>query len=510
MIIRATKISNQGKKPKYEIFLMALVASLAIATLQACATTGTVPNDKETEEKSEFDIAENIRTHTLSFDFHGNPIDPARSLAGWSQEYSPMTHAEYSSHIKKILRKIEACKPKEVLIFIHGGLNTLQDTYKRIDQLVPGLISESATWNCDPNRIYPVFISWNSNAVTSYMTQLLEDFPDPFKFYGNLVLDLTLSMLKIPVHAVTRELPIMELLTGLSRTRDEEAASLTRAAINHGRDLPTVKMKTEDENEMPGFFSLRYGPARYLAAPLKLPLVGGVDVMGTRAWLGMKASLSDVVELSDSSDVMTRKKEDKSPLLEFFKQLAEKKDLLKDSGQPFKVNLFAHSMGAIIANRLLNFANQRVDNSSQMPHFTKIVYMAAACEIRDLEDTVYPYLSWGNRNVGDPGNAKTEFYNLMLHPLNERTERRGYEFLPTGSLLVWIDEFYEPQESRKTLTAGRWVNFMSQIYDIPKNVVKFVKIRVFPINTKEKKNIPVDHGGFTQADFWTTDFRGEK
>ena len=46
----------------------------------------------------------------------------------------------------------------------------------------------------------------------------------------------------------------------------------------------------------------------------------------------------------------------------------------------------------------------------------------------------------------------------MLHPMNEAREPNGFGLLPSGSLLVYVDEFLEVPKTVPDRTVGQWRN----------------------------------------------------
>jgi hypothetical protein len=52
--------------------------------------------------------------------------------------------------------------------------------------------------------------------------------------------------------------------------------------------------------------------------------------------------------------------------------------------------------------------------------------------------------------------ADTSFYALMLHPLNDARERQYAGAVPSGSLLMWIDEMYGVPRPPDDKTFGFW------------------------------------------------------
>ena len=81
-------------------------------------------------------------------------------------------------------------------------------------------------------------------------------------------------------------------------------------------------------------------------------------------------------------------------------------DKLPHYKKPIHITIIGHSMGTIVANELVR------RNSDA--HFDRIVYMAAACTIREFCSTVLTYVK---------SNPSAEFFNLTLHPAQEQGER---------------------------------------------------------------------------------------
>src|SRR5205807_7605742 len=99
----------------------------------------------------------------------------------------------------------------------------------------------------------------------------------------------------------------------------------------------------------------------------------------------------------------------------------------EDDAGHYQITLVGHSMGAIVLNELVR------RSTTEGVHYDNIVYMAAACSVRDFQRSVVPYMQ---------RHTTTNFYNLCLHPVNEVRERHAADLVPRGSLLVWIDDMY--------------------------------------------------------------------
>ena len=150
----------------------------------------------------------------------------------------------------------------------------------------------------------------------------------------------------------------------------------------------------------------------------------------------------------------------------------------------YEITLVGHSMGTIILNEVI----RRYGN---LP-FRNIVYMGAACTIKDFEDSVIPYLQQHRTNG-------VNFYNLCLHPLAERHETNGRDLIPRGSLLEWIDNFLSSPQTVPDHTLGKFENFVRAAHLIPSEVRGQVHVKAFgvagslfdgsPYGTKESTNL---------------------
>ncbi|MFT7462371.1 MAG: hypothetical protein ACI9EF_000711 [Pseudohongiellaceae bacterium] len=164
-----------------------------------------------------------------------------------------------------------------------------------------------------------------------------------------------------------------------------------------------------------------------------------------------------------------------------------------------EVTVIAHSMGAIVANEMVRAYGWRETVSGRrLFDFRDVVYMGAACTLKEFADTMLAYLKQ---------NKETHFYNLCLHPDAEENDRYGWGVLPHGSLLEWIDTFITEQESEMDRTLGKWNNIMRAlpiVDHLRPDVRARIVIRGFPRTGK----LPTDHGHFndTSQEFWKPTF----
>ena len=134
---------------------------------------------------------------------------------------------------------------------------------------------------------------------------------------------------------------------------------------------------------------------------------------------------------------------------ERYRRIVANRDALLEAvvgGPPepiLRIDLIAHSMGAIVANELISRHGDLF--------FENVVYMAAASSIKDFSALALPYLR---------ANPTTRFHVLTLYPENDATEANFAYLVPRGSLLEWIDGFITNSKSELDFTLGRWNNII--------------------------------------------------
>ena len=112
--------------------------------------------------------------------------------------------------------------------------------------------------------------------------------------------------------------------------------------------------------------------------------------------------------------------------------------------------------------------------------------MGAASSIRDFSESVVPYLQ---------SNKKAQFYNLSLHPSAEVGEMFYLEIAQRGSLLVWIDNFFENPDDFEGRTLGQWLNIMQSAHVIPNDVKAQINLKTFDFSNRDH---PQKHGQFME------------
>ncbi len=152
-------------------------------------------------------------------------------------------------------------------------------------------------------------------------------------------------------------------------------------------------------------------------------------------------------------------------------------------GEP-TFEVIAHSMGTHIANGLV----RRYGHTAS---FRKIVFLGAACSIREFAGQTLPYIV---------RNEDCTFHNLCLHPFDEIGEWSYGGTMPHGSLLIWIDSYLTEHRSQMDYTLGQWNNVMRALPIIDylrADVRRRIKVRGFG----RRGRYPHSHGALNDVAF---------
>ena len=121
---------------------------------------------------------------------------------------------------------------------------------------------------------------------------------------------------------------------------------------------------------------------------------------------------------------------------------AEQKHWNARSGCRVRLDFVGHSMGTLVGTRVLReYASIRFD---------RILFLAAASSVEDYVTTVPTYLE---------RHPNARFYSVGLSVIDEGNELSWRSaLLPRGSLLVWIDNFFETVHSPEDYRLGDFFN----------------------------------------------------
>lgn len=402
-----------------------------------------------------------------------------------------LTKQEYADHIKNVL---EFKEKKKIIIYIHGGLNYIRTSEKRAKFLSKEL---------DKDGYHPIFIHWRSGLGSSYIEHLFfQRQGEHWNIFGPLsspfvlLTDIGRGVFRTPMIWVYQTASYVKALgltfsdnVGSALDNSEMLKKTGTIDYKDGIDLRPKKLKTPQ-----GIVGLGQLGLSFVTAPV-------FDAIGTGAWDVMKRR-TDALFTKAHSDSHKNIEEycelKKGALTTFFDKLKEK--VVDSNGRPkdeYEIILVGHSMGTIVANQIL----QRWPEIS----YNKIIYMAAACNIKNFELSVVPYLK---------KNKSTHFFNYVLHRKAENYESHIYGLGGVGSLLVQIDNFYANPVSEKERTLGKWENVMNGLNYFDKDIYGQLHIRTMDYDLKllewtwveDHKGYPIKHGQFgTAYGFWKED-----
>lgn len=364
----------------------------------------------------------------------------------------PSSHRPLSSsracllYFTNILEHMESERTKSnrtnVLIFIHGGLNTYAAGFEHFKRY----------WNRNSNdNIYPIFVIWPSGLVSTYKEHLIgvrqggkEPLATglataPFVAIADAGRSLTRSPLVWFNWLRSDYLACYAILTTHQKNalRDKEAKyrSLKDASPTSHIDLSVAmdRRTVGEQIERSGLWGL--------TLPAKLFTSTWIDGLGQSAWDDMLRRTHNVFPgqyerwLPAWQGAIATSVNGNNALPVFIHLYGEKCN-------NYQTTLAGHSMGTIIANRMLRHSPIEYAN---------VVYLGAACTIEDFDLYGSDYLM---------EHTNSQFYNLCLHPVAEARELdwSDLDLAPRGSLLTWIDLFLSDPLYPTSRTLGKWQN----------------------------------------------------
>lgn len=377
----------------------------------------------------------------------------------------------------------------EVLIYVHGGLNSKKAAFDRVQSTYQTILDES--------DMYPVFVNWRTGPFSSYGSHLV-------KIRQGEVSET--APLTSPVYFVTDAIetvvnaPKSWIVNGraaLQSIRKSEVDESERRLLQYVEPHDNGNIFYENENtEISAIDGIKNFFAWWITSPVKAATTPIAYTMGRPTWDVMLRRTNTA--FYTPSDLEPQELEagyllsnhGNGAFLRFLKKLSLAKN---DENLPITVTLMGHSMGAIIINRVL-----ALDLDLEV---SNIVHLASADSIKNLLGTVAPYLI---------KNPTTDFYSLSLHPNNENRERSSLfgipGLLPSGSLLNWIDNMYTTPETVIDKRSGSWSNIERTLALIPDRARKNLHFKIFGETPDFMVNdfvvSPQKHGDFGKMKFW--------
>jgi hypothetical protein len=409
---------------------------------------------------------EEAQRHIIVIKGGGEPMCPEishqrTSSGGWNYRASlhsfpkpkPGELDAYNAYVDRIIEGVRASKQKKLLFFIHGGMNFPSGAAAHAAQL---LANDRPDSDFDlSSKGYPIFICWES-PPTGYAEQVAWVRAGRTERYGESFGHKLYALATLPFHlladvgrGVTRfpaqlsEFAHNDLYSIDPRffsefiTLRREIAYLRREGTNEdNQTLPWDESHIRVSHipplpKTPGRFFENVETA--LVFPLRTLTLPLLDSVGIGAWQNM---LRHTDTMFDRTDTTLREhptpveraveRDQTGAIAIFFARLQRQPD-----ARSCEITMVTHSMGAIISNRIIS--------SYPDLNYANIVYMAAACSVRDFEASIIPCLKRCQ---------KARFFGLSLHPLCEAGEvalsprHIKLDIAPRGSLLTWIDNIF--------------------------------------------------------------------
>jgi hypothetical protein len=424
-----------------------------------------------------------LHRHVIAVDHLGRLLIPKENASLVPDE---------DNYLNNIFSQIDTMKMgKGVMFIIHGGLNSEEDALNRAEEYLSNIFSLG---------YYPIFINWNSGGLSSVKDRLFhirngiykDDLWNYFLGFGYFANDLLISKARFPLSMWNLISENKIAYTYCSNAGDEIYWSIQQHEDN-ANSLSKQSMYQYDPNSRSTWTSWipMLNPVKLIGTPL-------VDGFGGEAWEVMKRRTELLFrpdgdfQFSDpgksyadsaffqkdlSKDIGTEARGN-GVLTKFFSTWYSKSDTFINTT---KVSFLAHSMGTFIANTI----QIRYKKLS----YRDIVYMGAACSIKDIELGVVPTL------IAD---STVRFFNLSLHEDREISESWCYGVAPLGSLLHWIDILFEDPKSLSDRTAGSWVNISKSHIIFPINRWENIVLKRFDFEDDE---YPIKHGDFIEKMF---------
>jgi hypothetical protein len=417
--------------------------------------------------------------------------------------------------------------PIKLLIYFHGGLNTMDATDKRMEDTLDKIEKEKADWH------YPIYVSWPSNAPGTYSEHLFNIregrntnfavglFSTPFILFE----DLVTSVGKLP----------STMYYQATNEKDRVASGIASSHLSSiwVDAFEQYKTHTGVETLQPGeehisftansnnilvnrsqysrgkWDQLSTGIGHTVVLPIRY-VIGSVwnGVIASQSWDVMKRRARNMFYPSGLYDRRFQSVEPNTKQLDnkignsgqhaglFFEKLFIFAN--KNPGLNIELTLVGHSMGTIAINNLLNKYQEDWISSNIL---STIVYMAAAANIEETLSALKPVLKNKKSNI--------PFYNLTLNRVAEIAESYAYGLAPSGSLLVSIDKYHDMPEHHLKRTFGSENNIqssLSTILDEFREIDSCITFKSFnsvkPDQDKILMTEPEKHGDFGLLPFW--------
>jgi len=384
----------------------------------------------------------------------------------------------------------------EILIYIHGGLNSYKDTNERVFKYAAKIMTDG--------KKYPIFISWPSDTFDTYFEQVTsireghkrrnEKIFAPFV----LASDILQSIARMPRNWYYQLYDDYKIIT--------DSPKHWKIAIQNKKEFCNEINKNEYncagiKFRYSQFYSYGYEPYKRwlieivsLVPRLTIGTIGAGGEMGIKAWKNMKRRTNNFFLPQKS---FSESENGKFMAGKYFFEQFFKRSRIND----YRVTLIGHSMGAFVINKTLRTRETWRKHPNVL---NEIVYLGAACSINDAILSVFSTLSHINRKKGREKPLK--FYNLMLNRIAEITEENIMYIAPKGSLLTYIDQYYEIPETPLYRTLGSEINVLYSLPTLINILGKNAKYVEFKAFDRFPGYIPSTHGELGRVNFWEKEY----
>ena len=422
---------------------------------------------------------------------------------------------QIGKQLREMFRHVGREHQHRIVVFIHGGLVTLAQANDTAHKQI-GIIMKD-----DPTA-YPIFVNWEAGFPSSFERHLFYE-RNGISYRGtpavwSAVVVTPLVFLSdlgkgIANHGMNTVLNFGKVL----ENNDRLYASRQRTFVTKNKFFETLRRfscNPDATQAQDNFFhdglchpadrkpwiNLYLGhdithidyPGTALGSvtvPLQIVTEPVLDGFGTPAWKNMVRRTRSMFFPAGNFITVSGQSEQadlyQGAAYKFFDEL----DQFLKAHPDYYLDLIGHSMGTIVINEALrNFPNLRIRN---------LVYMGAACSIRDFLVSGGAYLK---------AHPETDFYSLSLHPRKEIDETNVYGVPVRGSLLTWIDEFFQTPESFLDRTFGSFENAVIAYQLLPQT--KRIHLKAFGVTAGKESAGPQKHGDFGSFKFWEYKYWG--
>lgn len=457
-----------------------------------------------------------LRDHVVRVNPDGLMVDPVHEEP-FSRTEADKAFQQMMCEAKRLAEYHgEEGRPR-LLVYVHGGLNGYQTTDQKIhDGLARDIMMDPDDWH------YPLFISWKSDAISNWGEHLfrLREGKKANAFVGALgspfilMVDVATTVGRFPAtlwYQVSNEkdrlasrgrLPTSwrsgawktanrRLCVKNERCDDEQRWFYPPENEDDGMNL-TANLSEYHNRPWP---SVGRGTQQVLTVPARYTL-GSVWHSGvsSASWKVMKRrTLTQFFPASDFDDRWQPKGIQPVPGGHIFRQILA---LSENPADRPDLTLIGHSMGTMVINSALQRFQTQWQDSRMIDD---VVYMAAAASIEDSLAALKPILADPDP---DADSDAVNFYNLTLNRIAEVSEVHLGGLIPTGSLLVSIDQHHERPEHPLRRTFGSEVNVLSSITLIQEALRDAEGTLVFKAFDRYEGSLPQQHGDFGKIPFW--------